>query len=146
MGQSLLWTRSSIVPPLLTRNCARVYPARGSNVPKYRYPHQRATTSYPSRIWRSKSAYGGCPSNTTTARLDTDGFSVGGNRHETTPVGNKWSTSYSGHIDWSHLTTTPAYSKRRFIALIAVAKALACSKGMRSRHLAQGYQQGAWTR
>ena len=75
--------------PLFAWDCARIYPARGSNVPKHRHPHQRTTTSYLPRIWRSESTYGVCPSNITIARLDADGFSVGGNRTKTTPVGNK---------------------------------------------------------
>ena len=76
MGQSLLRARSSCVPPIPTRNCASIYPARGSNVPKYRYPHQCAATSCPSRIWRSESTHGICPSDTAAVRLDTDGFCV----------------------------------------------------------------------
>ena len=39
----------------------------------------------------------------------------------------------------SNPTTAPADSERRLIALIAVAKALPCSKGMCTWHLAQGY-------
>ena len=46
---------------------------------------------------------------------------------------------HGGHIDRAYLTTTPADPKGRFVALIAVAKALACSQEMCTWHLAQGY-------
>ena len=79
MGQSLLRARRSSVPPILTRDCANIYPAWGSHVPKYRYTYQCPTASYSSRLWRCESPHGICPPDTATARLDTDGFCAGGN-------------------------------------------------------------------
>ena len=85
MGQGLLRARA-LASLLYLPHCARIYPARGSNVPKHRRPHQCPTTSYTPRIWGSESSYGVCPSNITIARLDTDGFGVGGKQSQDHPL------------------------------------------------------------
>ena len=50
------------------------------------------------------------------------------------------------HMETAELTrdhhffgTAPADLKGRLVAIVALAKALACSQGMRTRHVAQGY-------
>ena len=102
MDQSLFRARSSCVSPIFTRNCARIYSALGSNVPKYRYPHQRATTSSSTP-----------PSDTPTARLDAEASALVGT--DTRPP--LWVTNdlrvTAGNIDRKYLWTASADPKGR---------------------------------
>ena len=112
MGQGLLRARSASVTPLFAWDCARIYPARKSNVPKHRHPHQRATTSY-------LHAYGGAKVNIESAlqTLRLQGWipmaSALVGTETRPPVGNKWSTSHCRHIHRSNPTTIAQLTEGR---------------------------------